>query len=62
MDIIAEKTAGKTSVAEHLQKWELLLPQKIDSYFKSVMEMNLADFKANYREHTTHVCLIVRDW
>ena len=59
MSTIADNCTEKGTIADYLFKWDTLLPEKMDSFFKSIMEMNLADFKANYRKHTTDVCLIV---
>ena len=32
---------------------------RVNAFFKSIMEMDLSDFKANYRKYTTDVGLIV---
>ena len=57
---VAQKSKNTEDLESLLQKWDARLPEKMDSFFKSVMEQNLADFKANYRRHTTDVALIVR--
>ena len=59
LETIGEQAIGKNGISKFLESWDALLPVKIDQFFKAVMEMNLADFKANYRKHTTNVNLIV---
>ena len=54
-----EPRANDTETVARIQALETSLPEKVNAIFKSVMEMGLADFKENYRKHTTHVSLIV---